>query len=199
MNVRVLLCGLTFLSGLASAADADSPLTLPGTQPNEGNLRLEPVSNCRTCHADTASGQREPHASWQSGLMSQAGKNLVFRAALAVAEQDIPGVGVFCLRCHVPSGFLAGRALPSDGAALTDDDLEGVTCAVCHRLIDPRTAEATWQVKRVPPGLGNAMIVLSRRNVMAGPYADDVAVRMRPHPVRPSGFLASGDVRGNAA
>ncbi len=128
--------------------------------------------------------------------MALAGKDPVFRAALSIANQDIPGIGEFCLRCHTPRGLFAGRATPADGSALDRDDLMGVTCAVCHRLVDPRTPEAGWLAKALPPGLGNGMMVLDPAYVMRGPYGDDPRVRMRPHGARRSAFLASGDMCG---
>jgi len=182
--------------GLLAASLTLAQVPLPGTQPREGNLKLETINLCASCHGQTGSGQRDPYQSWQSGLMAFAAKDPVFRAALSVANQDIPGIGEFCLRCHAPRGFLAGRALPADGSALDSDDLMGVTCAVCHRLVDPRAAEARWLVKALPPGLGNGMMVLDPAYVMHGPYGDDPRIRMRPHGARKSLFLIGGDVCG---
>jgi len=40
------------------------------------------------------------------GIMSLSAKDPIFRAALAVANQDIKGIGEFCLRCHAPRAWL---------------------------------------------------------------------------------------------
>ena len=48
----------------------------------------------------------------------------MFRAALAVANQDIEGVGEYCLRCHTPRAWLEGRSTPTDGSALNQEDIQ---------------------------------------------------------------------------
>ena len=70
--------------------------------------------------------------------MAQAGRDPVFYAALDIANADAAFSGDFCLRCHVPRGWLDGRhSATSDTSQMTPDDLEGVQCEVCHRLVDP--------------------------------------------------------------
>lgn len=197
--MRITLSVITAARSLLVAvllAPASAQITLPGTQPGEHGLTLETVEQCAVCHGQTASQRYDPLASWQTGLMSLASKDPVFRAALAVANQDIPGVGDFCLRCHAPRGFLSGRTKPADGSALEPDDLHGVSCATCHRLVDPRTPEAGWLTKTVPPGLGNGMMVFDPAYVMRGPYGDDPKLRMRPHQARQSPFVMSGHLCG---
>lgn len=178
------------------ATVARGQVFLPGTQPGESGVKFDPVERCRTCHSQTRNGHYDPVFSWQSGMMSLAAKDPVFRAALTIANQDIPGIGEFCLRCHTPAAALEGRASPPDGSALTDNDLQGVTCALCHRLVDPRSPEADRIVKHVPPGLGNAMMVADPVGVIRGPYGDDKVVQMRPHRVRKSPFHAAGHLCG---
>jgi hypothetical protein len=57
---------------------------------------------------------------------------------LGVANVDAPQSGDYCLRCHTGKGWLEGRSHPADGSALRPDDLsDGVTCNLCHRLVDP--------------------------------------------------------------
>ncbi len=189
---------LLLLSGVAlvvtGSLRADVPL--PGTQPEEGRITLGNVSQCRMCHARTASGPLGPFESWQGGMMAQAARDPVFRAALAIANQDIPGVGEYCLRCHTPSAWLEGRSKPPDGKALNRDDLHGVSCAACHQLIDPKAPEAVRFAKQLPPSPGNAMMVMDRRPRMRGPYRDDRRVGPRPHEVEQSAFTASGHLCG---
>jgi hypothetical protein len=119
----------------------------------------------------------------------------VFRAALAVANQDIEGVGEFCIRCHAPAGWFEGRSTAADGSGLTEADVaQGVGCDVCHRLVDPRGQGVAPFAEERPPGLGNGMMVLGKRRVARGPYADAVASRF--HESEKSAFHASGDLCG---
>src|SRR5690606_37985198 len=50
--------------------------------------------------------------------------------------QDMPGETTSCIRCHSPRAFLAGRGDATEIDALTPDDLAGVDCDLCHRIID---------------------------------------------------------------
>jgi hypothetical protein len=71
-------------------------------------------------------------------MMGQAGRDPLFWAAFAVANDDATDAGEFCLRCHAPAGWYAGRSDPADGDALLDQDRNaGVACEVCHRMVDP--------------------------------------------------------------
>ncbi|MBU0640478.1 MAG: cytochrome c family protein [Planctomycetes bacterium] len=186
----ILLPGLAGLG--ADVAFAQVPL--PGTRPNEAGLRLAKLEQCAMCHSRTKSGTDDPFFSWQAGLMSQAMRDPVFRAALAIANQDVPGVGDYCLRCHTPRGFLQGRTLPPDGSKLTRDDLNGVGCEICHRQVDPLSAAATSFVQQPPPGYGNGMYVVDPAFTVRGPYND--ARGPMPHRAVSSGFQASGQLCG---
>jgi hypothetical protein len=168
---------------------------LPGTQPREGNIDLGEVSNCRKCHGDTQNGAADPYFSWQGGMMAQAARDPVFRAALAVANQDIAGVGEFCIRCHSPRGWLAGRSEVADASKLEREDLHGVSCVVCHRLVDPASPEAGKMAKQLPPGYGNGMYVVDPEKVARGPYPD--AKGMTMHAVRAAPYQASSELCGN--
>ena len=155
------------LSGWCSAE-----IFLPGTQPKEGEIRVSKVKLCKTCHARKDSGKEDPFFSWQGGMMAQASRDPVYLAALAVANQDVPGVGEYCIRCHSPAGWLEGRSSAPDTSALTEHDKHGVSCDICHRLVDPRSDEARGLVKDLPPGLGNGMMVMGPKKVARGPYDD---------------------------
>ncbi len=107
-------------------------IELPGTQPVELTLPLRRPSVCAPGnHAGNAA-----HDVWKVLMMANALRDPLFHAALAVAEQDAPGSGDLCLRCHTPPGWLAGRSDPSDGSALVESDFDGVQCDFCHRLSD---------------------------------------------------------------
>jgi hypothetical protein len=162
------LAALATLCALAEPGYAHvpgDPFGWPGTDPGDLQRPFDPVGRCTACHAipgDPAS----PGAAHAGSLHAGAARDPVFRAALTLARQDIVDAGTFCLRCHAPVGWLAGRATPDDGSALTPDDLEGVTCAFCHRLErgEDRTGEE-------PPGplVGNGGWYLVDEKTYLGP------------------------------
>ena len=168
---------------------------LPGSQPDAYTFEIAPVSKCRMCHSKTASGPADPYFSWRGGMMAQAARDPVFRAALAVANQDVEGVGEFCLRCHTPSAWLQERSTPPDGSALTRDDLNGVGCMLCHTLMDPLSEEAKGKAEALPPGYGNGMLVVDSRNKVRGPY--EQAKGSRSHTELHSPYHASSELCAN--
>ena len=180
---------------LWSAGMLQAEVFLPGSQPDAGKYRIAPVKQCRRCHSGTPSGEADPYFSWQGGMMSQAARDPVFRAALAVANQDVAGVGEYCLRCHTPSAWIQGRSSLPDGSALTEDDLHGVSCAVCHSLVDPMSEEGRGMVESAPPGYGNSMLVIDSRKTMRGPYED--AEGPRSHSIQHSPYHASSELCAN--
>jgi hypothetical protein len=162
---------------------------LPGMQPEEAGIEFAKVQQCKMCHGGTKNGDADPVFSWQGGMMAQAAKDPVFRAALTIAEQDVPGVGEFCFRCHTPRGWLEGRSTPSDGSALNREDMYGVSCDVCHRLVDPLSERSRELIEHIPPGYGNAMMVADPENIVWGPYGDSKGAM--PHQTEKSGYHAS--------
>lgn len=133
------------LASLGASVGSASPLTGNGTQPGLTNP-LSATGDCSACHGDYDSTNHiEPHPTWAGSLMAQAGRDPLFWASLDVANHDIPGVGDFCLRCHAPSAWLAGRSEPPNGSTdgckligkLDDpaaEDFNGVGCDFCHRM-----------------------------------------------------------------
>jgi hypothetical protein len=105
---------------------------LPGTQPNLITDTILSPETCDACHTDPI------YSRWRGSMMSQSARDPLMWAALAIANNDAPGAGEYCLRCHVPKGWLEGRSNPTDGSALQDADLRaGIACEICHRLVDP--------------------------------------------------------------
>ena len=167
----------------------------PGTQPREHDFQFAEVKTCYKCHANTTNGLADPYFSWQGGMMAQAARDPVFRAALAIANQDIKGVGEFCIRCHAPRAWFEGRSTAADASLLKGDDLHGVSCDVCHHLVDPLSAEAKKLAKQVPPGYGNATMVVDPERIMRGPYAERKELKMHTALVSP--YHASSELCGN--
>lgn len=184
-------------------------IQMPGTQPGQlplvarsgVNRSLDSVKQCANCHSDF-DPKVEPGHLWGGSMMSQAGRDPVFWATLAVAEQDFKGAGDICMRCHTSSGWLAGRATPSDGSALEPShDGDGVECDTCHRLTDPK-APTVRGLQQAPflaaSGSGKDAHYGSGQYVMwpgagkLGPYSDAVT----RHPSVQSSFHRSSDLCG---
>ena len=191
---------LLFLLGLALVGFGDSDsaraeLFLPGTQPNENGIELGRVAQCVLCHSGTTNGEADPYFSWSGGMMAQAARDPVFRAALAIANQDIKGCGEYCIRCHTPKGWLAGRSAAADASLLNREDLHGVSCDACHHLVDPLSAEAHKLAQHAPPGYGDGMYVADPENVARGPYGDCKGAM--PHQTARSPYHATSELCAN--
>ena len=144
---------------------------------------------CRNCH-DKENATDEslymPFDGWVSSMMGNAQRDPLFIAAVAVANQDVPGIGQWCLRCHSPQAFLRGHVLPADGGALDALDREGVTCDVCHRSIVPANEPGA-------PFIGNAQMYFDVSVKKYGPYAN---VYSPAHDGEPSAFTGSSELCG---
>ena len=127
--MRLGLCtGSAIALVIAAAATAIAAETVPtdimqpGTQPQEiGNL--ESPDKCDNCHGGYNISV-EPAHNWRGSMMANAGRDPIFWATLAIAEQDFDGVGDLCIRCHSASGWLGGRSTPTDGSGLAASDSE---------------------------------------------------------------------------
>jgi hypothetical protein len=137
----VWIGGLMSSVGAVTVATGTIPTTLrdffaPGTQPN---MLIDPVYSafdCSGCHSDYNEAW-EPYSRWSASMMAQAARDPVFYAGMAIANQDAAFAGEFCMRCHIPGGWLMGHSTPPDGSAIENSDFEGVTCHFCHRMVDP--------------------------------------------------------------
>ena len=153
---RRIACVLLALAPLAAAgALVAGVLTPDATQPPLVHPIAPPgtpiTGGCGACHGieTVQSGyQALPWNLWAGSMMANAARDPVFWAALDVANHDLPGSGDFCLRCHVPTGWYAGRSEPpngsTDGCGLIgpidapDNDFEGLACHFCHRaMVNP--------------------------------------------------------------
>ena len=123
----------------------------PGTQPGEVS-NLETPDKCDNCHGGYNKAV-EPAFNWRGSMMANAGRDPIFWATLAVAEQDFPGSGDLCIRCHSVAGWLAGRSTPTDGSGLMAGDADGVECDGCHKGTNPDNSEHLGAM--TPPFVAN--------------------------------------------
>ena len=207
-----LSCGLSLVVASAALAGGQTqvPTTLedffqPGTQPDPDGLILQPygsAQNCSFCHGLYLGEESfdEPYDAWVASMMGQAARDPVWRAAIAVANQDAKDSGEFCIRCHAPGAWLSGRSTPTDGSAFINDgfvnDFEGIVCAYCHRAVNPVLAKDSpaedvtiLASLAFPPGdgRGNGRHVSDPDDVRRGPF-DDVPQNMHGVPIIPSPF-----------
>lgn len=201
----LLLCLSTAAQGLdLKAAHRGVDLTPDGTQPGLTNA-LEPPGNCSFCHApsngNTAFEYFMPYTSWSGSMMANAGRDPVFWAALDVANNDLPNAGDYCLRCHAPSAWLAGRVY-KDGAGGTvsgtdgcmlqgeidqpNNDFSGVNCHLCHRMVNENEVGEL-------AGLDNASFAIddgmcSGQACRHGPYNYGAGEDTPPHAWAASGY-----------
>ena len=170
-------------SMLLAAVTVPVEVQMPGTQPGEvGNL--ESPDRCDNCHQSTSPVVNIAH-DWRGSMMSHAGRDPIFWATVAIAEQDFDGSGDLCIRCHTMGGWLAGRSTPTDGSALTPADAaEGVSCDTCHKMTNPDNSEhigvqntpfiANDGGTPVEGYYGSAQLSVSGASEKLGPYADAV-------------------------
>ncbi len=156
--------------------------------------------NCDGCHGHYDE-DHEPYGNWQGSLMGVAGRDPLFYAQLATANQDVGNVGYFCLRCHVPMSMLTGHANQALGDTLDEIDRDGVTCHFCHSLVDPiykpgisppEDVPVLATLAEVPAYYGNAMFVLDPNGLRRGPHTDAYP----PHDVIFAPFQKTGEMCG---
>jgi hypothetical protein len=131
---------LLAVSSICQAADTVPPvIEQPGTQPQEIS-NLESPGKCDNCHGGYNTSV-EPAFNWRGSMMAHAGRDPIFWATMAIAEQDFDGAGDLCIRCHSTAGWLGGRSTPTDGSGLAAGDSDGVECDFCHKLTNPDNSE----------------------------------------------------------
>lgn len=165
-------------TGNAGAADVvPTDIQQPGTQPGEIS-GLESPNKCDNCHGGYNSAV-EPAHNWRGSMMAHAGRDPIFWATLAVAEQDFNGAGDLCLRCHSTTGWLGNRSTPTDGSGLAASDSDGVDCDFCHKVTNPDDSEhvgvmnAPFIANQDSEGYhGSGMASMWGGSDKLGPYAD---------------------------
>ena len=153
---------------------------MPGTQPFDHGPDLEASADCASCHGGY-NAVIEPSFNWQGSMMAHASRDPLFRANMAIANQDAANSGDLCLRCHLPRGWLAGRSVPTDGSRMQSEDNDGVSCALCHRMVDPVYVAGVSPTNDLAilnalsfPGTnyGNGMFVVDPTGLRRGPYTN---------------------------
>jgi hypothetical protein len=176
-------------------------MDMPGTQPLEGPTLADPDTNCMLCHGNYDVAV-EPWANWRGSMMSQAARDPLFYACLAVAEQDAPSVGDLCIRCHSPRAWLGGRSVDTSGQSLTAEDRVGISCDFCHKLVDPDYVEGVSPpededilaaLAEIPAQPGNGQYVMAPTAPKRGPFADALDTG---HPIQESAFHSDSAICG---
>jgi hypothetical protein len=210
------ILGLAFCAIVALTAYAadtvPTDVQIPGTQPipTDNVPTINSVGNCGCHDFSPLAGQTPesvPVVGWQGGMMANAGRDPIFWATVAVAEQDfLPstgGVGDLCLHCHSVKGWLEGRSTPTDGSGMdAGTDAEGIMCEFCHLVTNPDQANS---IPNPPEGsyveeqngdflaydestgdgyYGGAEYVVNSGGTRLGPYTDPGA----KHDVIPSAY-----------
>lgn len=162
----------------------------PGSQPGQSG-QLKNPDQCDNCHGGYDQAV-EMSFNWRGSMMSQAQRDPLYLACLAVANQDAPDVGDICLRCHTPKGWLEGRSVPTDGSALLPEDRESVQCHFCHKLVKPTPlgvnpypansiyTSQTYPTDQsylatltdIPSHSANGMFIADNADARRGPYSD---------------------------
>ena len=187
-NYANLYSGISQLATLSTSIFVPRPVIttthqdfiLPGTQPGGLNNPLVNSLDCDICH------NQPIYDKWRGSMMSQAGRDPLMWAALAVANNHVPNSGEFCLRCHTPNGWFAGRSQNADGSSLTSQDIHnGISCQTCHRMVDPIASPGSIDeaetidnairssLANPPPAsnTGSGMMVLDPNDRRRGPFS----------------------------
>lgn len=203
--ITLAVCLIVFAGGGAAAATVvPNEIQQPGTQPNQvGNL--ESPDKCDNCHGGYNKAV-EPAFNWRGSMMGNAGRDPIFWATVAVAEQGFDGSGDLCIRCHSTGGWYGGRSTPTDGSALTAGDADGVDCDTCHKMTNPDNSEHQGTtlapfvanepdtvIGKILGYFGSGMLSLWGGSDKLGPYSDATA----RHQFMPSQFHRSVDFCGS--
>jgi hypothetical protein len=193
----------------AVQAGADTP-TSNGTQPPL-YYPFNPPGLCQSCHGDFDNGNNiRPHTTWSGSMMANAGRDPIFWAALDVANNEVPGIGEWCLRCHSPGGWLEGRGGPpigsADGCGLIGDidgsnnDFSGLHCEFCHRMeinLSPPTGQQSVYYENGQYWIDDTSCDGTSPPCRKGPYEYEMAQAHPPHPWEGSQYHRDSDNCGN--
>ena len=170
---------------------------LPGTQPGGLTAPLADPGSCKGCHVSHIVDN------FAGSMMANSARDPIFRAALQIANKDTNFGGDTCIRCHAPNAWLNNRAslandpTSTDGRLINAEDLQGVACSTCHRLVPPTatageaTGDAAERAALTGPFItGSSAYLVDRNDVRRGPYA----IASAPHGVAQSSYLQSAEL-----
>lgn len=170
---------------------------LPGTQPGGLTTALADSGTCTGCHVDHI------RDNFNGSMMTNGVRDPLFRAALVIANKDANFGGDLCIRCHSPTAWLNNRSnIPgdptsTDGRLINAEDLHGITCTACHRMVPttPLAGEAAGDAAERafltgPFLIGSGAYIIDRNDVRRGPFN----IAAAPHAVAQSSFLQSAEM-----
>lgn len=156
-----------------------------GSQPTaKGGVQYESFRislSCTPCHESDAGQQLTIYGPFQGSMMAHSARDPLFYACLTIANQDAAFAGDLCIRCHSPGGWLSGRSEPTDGSALLSVDRDGVSCNVCHRMVDPEFKPGVspsidefilQAIDPLPTGPGGGNYIMDPADFRRGPYSN---------------------------
>ncbi len=188
-----------------------------GTQPGL-TYSLYRSDDCSGCHGPSSSVPTStafrPHPGWAGSMMANGARDPLFWAALDVANNDVPGVGDYCLRCHTSEGWYGGHVVKAGYGQPDNDvtlgaagcllegsydapdafsDFSGLGCHFCHRNLAqgpvgeplPRNG-AVWLDDSDCNGAGEPC--------RHGPY--NYSTNEPPHPWQASAFMSDSAMCG---
>jgi hypothetical protein len=104
-----------------------------------------PAARCAHCHADT-------FQSWSQSLHRNAGREPFYDESVAILRRTRPvEFSRHCEGCHLPVALISGALKTGSKVPHLFDD-EGVTCSVCHSIVET-TLEGTGSYTIAPPAL----------------------------------------------
>lgn len=199
-SLVIITVSAIMLVGFGVYTKREILIFLPGTKPGE----VDPADNvliCRSCHNSSSSTRPVTiYKDWSGSMMAQAARDPIFYAALAVANKytSVSGnvAGEYCIRCHSPSGWLAGHSEDGTGQSLTGTDFDGIQCDYCHRSVDPLNPDSTVPFMSFPvPGYGNGMHVVQKfSSPKRGPYLYDSSNTHPPHDAKFDSFQGKSEL-----
>jgi len=186
---------MTVAVGLVLAAAPGVGHAAP-TEPLELANPLATAQSCEYCHSygnppdDFEDPLYAPYFSWRGSMMANAAVDPVFWAGVAIASQDAvdPTETEACIRCHAPRAFLEGRgdAIAQDELLL--EDLAGVECEVCHRMVqDVELGDGQYTLDDVVVDG-----IVPRR----GPWTYDGDIPAPPHAVLADEYIGTSEACG---
>ncbi len=169
-------------SWIIAAPVVPDVVKMPGSQPEDAVANIELSSNCMFCHQDDTPTVTLGH-DWRGSAMSHAGRDPLYWATVAIAEQVFDGAGDLCIRCHTMRGWQTGESTPTDASTLSEANAaDGVGCDICHKMTNPDGSEHAGVQNEpfiandggTPPvgHYGAAQLVLSDSTAKLGPYTD---------------------------